>query len=120
MEHGGFQALSARAPFLGLWERAAASNYRIPMLLPRVRMCYNRRAVDSIAKAYGAEDPREALTQLQGAVPVVNAKPTLLQSLAPGDDISRYCPVCSQRLTARHCKLFCTVCGYYMSCADFY
>jgi len=83
-------------------------------------MCYNRRAVDSIAQAYGAEDPRESLTQLQGAVPVVNAKPTLLQSLAPGDDISRYCPVCSQRLTARHCKLFCTVCGYYMSCADFY
>jgi hypothetical protein len=31
-----------------------------------------------------------------------------------------YCPVCSTRLTARKCKLICEVCGYYMSCADYY
>jgi hypothetical protein len=31
-----------------------------------------------------------------------------------------YCPVCSTRLTARHCKLICENCGYYMSCADYY
>ena len=31
-----------------------------------------------------------------------------------------YCPVCSRRLTARKCKLFCETCGYYMSCADYY
>jgi hypothetical protein len=43
-----------------------------------------------------------------------------VQPLAPGDDLSRYCPVCSQRLIARKCKLLCTVCGYYMSCADYY
>jgi hypothetical protein len=31
-----------------------------------------------------------------------------------------YCPVCSQRLAGRKCKLFCERCGYYMSCADYY
>jgi hypothetical protein len=36
------------------------------------------------------------------------------------EDASRYCPVCSQRLESRRCKLICAVCGYYMSCADYY
>jgi hypothetical protein len=36
------------------------------------------------------------------------------------EDASRYCPVCSQRLESRRCKLICNVCGYYMSCADYY
>ncbi len=31
-----------------------------------------------------------------------------------------YCPVCDNRLTERKCKLLCTRCGYYMSCADYY
>jgi len=35
-------------------------------------------------------------------------------------DVARYCPVCSQRLESRRCKLICSVCGYYMSCADYY
>jgi len=39
----------------------------------------------------------------------------------PGtDEPMLYCPVCSRRLTARKCKLFCETCGYYMSCADYY
>ena len=33
---------------------------------------------------------------------------------------SSYCPVCSERLEARRCKLVCAVCGYYMSCSDYY
>ncbi|MGB2621895.1 MAG: hypothetical protein WBL56_18340 [Candidatus Acidiferrum sp.] len=39
---------------------------------------------------------------------------------AAGIDASCYCPVCSQRLESRRCKLVCPVCGYYMSCADYY
>ena len=35
-------------------------------------------------------------------------------------DASQYCPVCSQRLESRRCKLICAVCGYYMSCSDYY
>ncbi len=31
-----------------------------------------------------------------------------------------YCPNCSQRLEARHCKLQCNRCGYFMDCSDYY
>ena len=36
------------------------------------------------------------------------------------EEASRFCPVCSKRLESRRCKLICDVCGYYMSCADYY
>jgi hypothetical protein len=38
----------------------------------------------------------------------------------PVDHRCRICPNCSRRLTGHHCKLVCTQCGYYLSCADCY
>ena len=59
----------------------------------------------------------------RGAVVAESPAGTLAAGTAAAgaqDDPSRYCPVCSQRLESRRCKLICSVCGYYMSCADYY
>lgn len=36
------------------------------------------------------------------------------------DHHCRICPTCGHQLTGRRCKLICTQCGYYLSCADYY
>jgi hypothetical protein len=55
---------------------------------------------------------------------------TVIESVERGTDAipvrqteespSSYCPVCSARLEPHRCKLCCRVCGYYMSCSDYY
>ena len=41
---------------------------------------------------------------------------------AAPDELMRTCPVCGKPLAERKCKLYCPdpVCGYFLSCADFY
>jgi hypothetical protein len=80
-------------------------------------MCYNRRAVNQDGKQEMA--PGESW----GAVVAEPPAGTLTAGASAAgthEDPSRYCPVCSQRLESRRCKLVCGVCGYYMSCADYY
>ena len=86
-------------------------------LFPFPGMCYNRRAVESVPKQVLAQARNE---QVQPASqPAVPSQGNRNQG-AGTEDASRYCPVCSQRLESRRCKLICSVCGYYMSCSDYY
>src|SRR3984893_14668036 len=80
--------------------------------LPRFPvMCYNLRTVQPATK----QVPTYDVLQPDHAMHSSNA-PTS----APYEHASHFCPVCSQRLESRRCKLICVVCGYYMSCADYY
>lgn len=79
-------------------------------------MCYNRPAVEQAAKREALPAPVE-----RGAGASKQVGPQLEQrAAAEPEDVSCYCPVCSQRLESWHCKLICSVCGYYMSCSDYY
>jgi len=52
-------------------------------------------------------------------VPQRGAEPSS-KSAGRVDHHSRICPTCGHHLTGHHCKLVCTDCGYYLSCADYY
>ena len=80
-------------------------------------MCYNRRAVKNTGKQEMAPAVVRGTAVAESAGSSTAGGHTAAQEL---EDASRYCPVCSQRLESRRCKLVCGVCGYYMSCADYY
>jgi hypothetical protein len=81
------------------------------------RMCYNHRAVEDGAKRGVVPVSMEPVEPVSGKA--AQEKPSRSMGIG-NEDASRYCPICSQRLESRRCKLICGACGYYMSCADFY
>ena len=111
--------------------RAVATTYaRYPHL---ARMCYKRCAVEQGVQRVGCDLGKGSQKELGGDASgwaaaaadergAVRAEESTAShfSVAAHEDASRFCPVCSRRLESRRCKLVCDVCGYYMSCADYY
>ena len=69
---------------------------------------------DSTGIASRGPDSREVVPQFDSPAQILRAE------APPIDHHCQVCPTCSHRLTGHHCKLICTNCGYYLSCADYY
>jgi hypothetical protein len=80
-------------------------------------MCYNQMAVRDTGKQEMAPAEARGTTVVDS---LTTRREADVAAALGYEDASRYCPVCSQRLESRRCKLACGVCGYYMSCADYY
>ena len=80
-------------------------------------MCYNRMAVKQDGKQGMSPDLLRGMAVTESPR---DSRTADKETAGVQEDPSRYCPVCSQRLESRRCKLVCNVCGYYMSCADYY
>jgi hypothetical protein len=61
---------------------------------------------------FGPEISPAAACALEAEQPVDVSRPV--------EHHCQLCPTCSHRLTGHRCKLVCTNCGYYLSCADYY
>jgi hypothetical protein len=98
------------------------------------RLCYKRCAVEQGVQRAGCDPGKRPQKELggdasawaaaaadeRGADRAEESTASHLSVAAAREDASRFCPVCSRRLESRRCKLVCNVCGYYMSCADYY
>jgi hypothetical protein len=95
-----------------------APNEGLARVVPKPAAAASQAAAPQVER--GAEMHKADLSDVPENVGRFEAAEAGRPAIAQHEDASRYCPVCSQRLESRHCKLICTVCGYYMSCADFY
>src|SRR5436305_13488194 len=74
--------------------------------------------VSFIQTPYNDHSPVTEPKQPENAAPRQSDSPSAAAPISDEEPML-FCPLCSQHLTARKCKLFCEQCGYYMSCADY-
>jgi hypothetical protein len=104
-------------PFSFLMLRAPAG--KLPRRLPHFHANLSAMLPElpRTLKSQFVPDPSEEISQSGASRP---ASVAALTGTAPVDHHCQVCPTCSHRLTGHRCKLICTHCGYYMSCADYY
>jgi hypothetical protein len=52
--------------------------------------------------------------------PPVEPKPPAPPRTPPPADPMLFCPNCSAKMRESRCKLKCDICGFFLSCSDFY
>src|ERR1700677_3170684 len=57
---------------------------------------------------------------LEGSTAVPNLAASNSVAANPKQDASSVCPNCSTELRGHSCKVVCRMCGFYLSCSDFY
>jgi hypothetical protein len=78
-------------------------------MLPHLPQAFNANSAADFAAGNSSSGTDCALQQAQ---PIEDSRPI--------GHHCQLCPTCSHRLTGHRCKLVCTNCGYYLSCADYY
>jgi hypothetical protein len=99
--------------------------FRVMRFLGGGGLCYNRWAVSDIGERETSPGALRGVVATRSEEDGGDVRPPQKAAITNDtrgclEDVSRYCPVCSQRLESRRCKLVCGTCGYYMSCADYY
>ena len=93
------------------------------MLLPVSRICANLKQMPPLVRPCFYANLSSMLPQLPRALNSDFASEVSHPGAPEEKSVDHHCqicPNCSNRLTGHHCKLVCTQCGYYLSCADYF
>jgi hypothetical protein len=60
------------------------------------------------------------MTQPEHPKPAISSASSTSSASSESDLPIEFCPNCSSKLVGRSCKMKCPLCGYFLSCSDYY